>query len=186
MPDYLESLAERLESALSPILAAEITAAEAQQERADAIKSFINSEDDKIRDLHNSGLSGLTIAGFRASLIDVLLQTAFRTELGKLTSEEINDPPHLSLIAVGGYGRAQLNPGSDLDILFLLPKSANSYAKDSATSVLIQNILYLLWDTGFKVGYATRSVIECIKEAKDEQQSKTAMMDARLLAGDED
>lgn len=185
MADYLKSLTQGIESELSPILAAEVATPEAQQERADAIKSFIISEDEKIMELHNSGLGGLTIAGYRASLIDILLQTAFHVELGKLTSEQIKNPPNLSLIAVGGYGRAQLNPGSDLDILFLLPKPVNSYAKDSATSVLIQNILYLLWDTGFKVGYATRSVTECIKEAKDEQQSKTAMMDARLLAGDE-
>ncbi len=172
MPVYLKSLAQGIESELSPILAAEIATPEAQQERADAIKSFISSEDEKIMELHNSGLGGLIIAGYRASLIDILLQTAFRIELGKLTSEQIQDTPNISLLAVGGYGRAQLNPGSDLDILFLLPKSANSYAKDSATSVLIQNILYLLWDTGFKVGHATRSVTECIKEAKEEQQRR--------------
>ncbi len=185
MSDYLASLTQRLASELSPVLASEIASPEAQQKRADAIKSFIVSEDEIIMGLHDSGLSGLTIAGFRASLIDLLLQTAFRAEMEKLTSNEEAEVPVLSLAAVGGYGRAQLNPGSDLDILFLLPKPANSYAEDSTTSVVIQNILYLLWDTGFKVGHATRSVVECIKEAKIEQQSKTAMMDARLLAGDD-
>ncbi len=193
MSDYLASLSQRIESKLSPILAAEITTPEAQQERADAIKGFIKTEDDAIMKLHDSGGSGLTIAGYRASLIDILLKTTFETEVEKLTSSGektgaktgVKDIPTMSLVAVGGYGRAQLNPGSDLDILFLLPKPANSYAKESPTSILIENILYLLWDTGFKLGHATRSVVECIQEAKSEQQSKTAMMDARLLAGDE-
>lgn len=184
MSDYLELLPARLVANLSPILASEINTPEAQQERADALKSLVQSEDETIMQLHDSGMSGLTIAGFRASLIDLILQTAFQSEMEKFLSENAADIPDVSLVAVGGYGRAELNPGSDLDILFLLPEPSNSYAKDSPTSILIQNILYLLWDTGFKVGHATRSISECIKEAKDEQQSKTAMMDARLLAGD--
>ena len=182
MSGYLASLNNRVESDLLPILAAEISNPEAQQKRADEIKSFLQSEDAAIMGLHSGGAAGLDVAGYRASLIDIFLQTAFQSEMTKVSSDEEVD---IALVAVGGYGRAQLNPGSDLDILFLLPKSANSYSKESATSVLIQNMLYMLWDTGFKVGHATRSDVECVKEAKDEQQSKTAMMDARFLAGNE-
>ena len=188
MPKYLQSLKQGIESELSPILKAEIKTPEAKQMRADAVKAFISNEDKKIRELHYSGIGGLIISRYRASLIDAFLQAVFRTELEKLTSgsKKGTEIPEIALIAVGGYGRGELNPCSDLDILFLVPKAASSYAKTSPTSVLIQNILYLLWDLGFKVGHATRSVLECIKEAKDEQQSKTAMMDARLLAGDEE
>lgn len=182
MSEYISLLTERIEADLCPILAAEINTPEAQQERADGIKAFLKFEDNEIMGLHDAGASGLKVAGYRAKMIDLLLQKAFENELGKVKSES---KPTVSLIAVGGYGRAQLNPGSDLDILFLVPKPSNTYAKESPTSVLIQNILYLLWDTGFKVGHATRSVVECIREAKEEQQSKTAMMDARLLSGDQ-
>ncbi len=181
MSEYLASLNQRVESDLRPVLAGDTSTPEMQQMRADGIKEFLKSEDNVIMGLHHAGASGLKIVGYRAAMIDILLQTTLENELAKIST----DTPDISLVAVGGYGRAQLNPGSDLDILFLLPKSANSYVKSSATSVLIQNILYLLWDTGFKVGHATRSVTECIKEAKSEQQSKTAMMDARLLAGNE-
>lgn len=181
MSEYLAALSQRAERDLRPILCEDASTPELQQKRADALKQFLKSEDDIIMRLHNAGGSGLKIVGYRAAMIDTLLQIALECESSKLGSEVST----LSLIAVGGYGRAQLNPGSDLDILFLLPKSANSYAKSSSMSVLIQNILYLLWDTGFKVGHATRSITECVKEAKAEQQSKTAMMDARLLAGDE-
>ncbi len=79
MPDYLESLAERLESSLSPILSAEITSAESLHNLSFANKSFINSVDDNIRYLHNSGLFCLTIAVFLSSLIDFFFQTAFRS-----------------------------------------------------------------------------------------------------------
>lgn len=184
MAGYLESVRDRVESELGPLLGADALTSESRQARTDGIKAFISAEGSRIRSLHESGEGGLVVAGYRASLIDVLLQAAFSYESEKL--EVAGDGVGLSLVAVGGYGRAQLNPGSDLDILFLLPVASQSVGKDSGASVLMQNILYLLWDTGFKVGHATRSIAECIKEAKDEQQSKTAMMDARLLAGDVD
>jgi len=180
MSDCLEYLSDRAKSELHPILEGNTDSAEAKQKRADDLKAFLISEDKVIREYHEQGAAGLTIAGCRADMIDTFLQTAFEIESEKVGVKEDS----LSLIAVGGYGRAQLNPGSDIDLLFLLPKSAHSYAKESNESKLIQNLLYILWDTGFKVGHSTRSVSECIKEAKTEQQSKTAMMDARLLAGD--
>ncbi len=185
MPIYLASLSQSAEAALMPVLAVENSSSEAHQKRTEAVKAFIHQEDEKIRELHYSGVGGLIISKYRSALIDVFLQTVFKAELVKLTSSKKNnaDSLDIAMVAVGGYGRGELNPYSDLDILFLVSKPSSAYAKDSATSVFIQNILYLLWDTGFKVGHATRSVIECIKEAKSEQQSKTAMMDARLIAG---
>ena len=180
MSDCLQYLTDRAKAELRPILEVNAESAEAKQKRADELKAFLVSEDKVIRGHHEQGASGLAVAGCRADMIDTFLQTAFAIEVEKLGMK----PNSLSLVAVGGYGRAQLNPGSDIDLLFLLPKSAHSYAKESDESSLIQNMLYILWDTGFKVGHSSRSVSECIKEAKAEQQSKTAMMDARLLAGD--
>jgi len=181
MSDYLTSLPERAEVQLRTILELESDSAEAKQKRADSMKAFIESEDKIIRESHEAGTPGLVIAGYRSTMIDTMLFKAYEHETKKLGASADS----IALVSVGGYGRAQLNPGSDIDILFLLPKSAHSYAKQSNESTLIQNLLYLLWDTGLKVGHSSRSVTECIKEAKTEQQSMTAMMDARLLAGDE-
>src|ERR1051326_5859955 len=85
----------------------------------------------------------------------------------------------MSVIAVGGYGRATLAPGSDVDLLFLLPYKQTPWGES-----VVEFILYLLWDLGLKVGHATRSVDECIRMARSDMTVRTAVLDARLICGD--
>ncbi len=85
----------------------------------------------------------------------------------------------MALVAVGGYGRAELAPHSDIDLLFLLPYKKNAY-----TEQVIEYILYLLWDLGFKVGQAIRSVDDCMRLGKDDITIRTAMLETRLVAGE--
>lgn len=87
----------------------------------------------------------------------------------------------MSVIATGGYGRGQLAPGSDIDLLFLLPYKQTAWGES-----VVENILYLLWDLGFKVGHATRTVQQSIKYAKADMTIRTSMLDMRLLLGDEE
>ena len=87
---------------------------------------------------------------------------------------------HLSVVAVGGYGRGTLAPGSDIDLLFLLP-----YKKTAWGESVVEFLLYILWDLRFKVGHATRSVNECIRLAKSDTTILTSVLEARLLCGEE-
>ena len=85
----------------------------------------------------------------------------------------------LSIIAVGGYGRGTLAPGSDIDLLFLLS------GKDrERTSQVIEFLLYALWDARQKVGHATRSIDECIKLAKGDNTILTSILEARFICGE--
>ncbi|MGB0843961.1 MAG: [protein-PII] uridylyltransferase [Alphaproteobacteria bacterium] len=84
----------------------------------------------------------------------------------------------LALVAVGGYGRRQLAPGSDIDLLFLIPEKP-----DAQIDATIEMVLYLLWDSGFKVGQSTRSVSECVVQAKADVTISTTLLESRLLAG---
>ncbi len=84
----------------------------------------------------------------------------------------------MSIVATGGYGRALLAPGSDIDLLFLLP-----YKKTAWGESVAEYMLYILWDLGFKVGHATRTVDQCIKMSSD-ITVRTALLDARLIHGD--
>src|SRR5258708_21207338 len=68
---------------------------------------------------------------------------------------------HLAIVAVGGYGRGELAPYSDIDLLFLLPYKQTAY-----TEQVVEYLLYMLWDLGLKVGHATRSVEDCLRQAK--------------------
>lgn len=86
----------------------------------------------------------------------------------------------LSLLAMGGYGRGELAPGSDLDLLFLLP-----YKKTPFTENLIEYMLYVLWDLGFKVGHAVRTVDENLKQAMADMTIRTALLESRWLWGDQ-
>jgi [protein-PII] uridylyltransferase len=86
----------------------------------------------------------------------------------------------MSVIAVGGYGRGTLAPGSDVDLLFLLPYKQTPWGES-----VVEFILYLLWDLGLKVGHATRSVDESIRIAQSDMTVRTAILDARFICGDE-
>ncbi|KAF0118544.1 MAG: protein-PII uridylyltransferase [Rhodospirillaceae bacterium] len=88
---------------------------------------------------------------------------------------------HLSLAAVGGYGRGELSPFSDLDLLFLLPYKTTPYCEQT-----VEYILYLLWDLGLKVGHATRTVEECLRQARADTTIRTALLEARWVWGEQD
>jgi [protein-PII] uridylyltransferase len=90
-----------------------------------------------------------------------------------------NDEVGLSTIAVGGYGRGTLAPGSDIDLLFLM----SGHGRDRASRV-VEFLLYALWDARQKVGYATRSIDECIKLAKGDNTILTSILEARYICGE--
>ena len=111
-------------------------------------------------------------------------QDAVITTLYQLARERLHrvDNPttgeKIAIVAVGGYGRGTMAPGSDTDILFLLPVST-PWAESIAESML-----YALWDIGLKVGHATRTIEECIRVAREDLTVRTALLESRLLAGD--
>ena len=90
-----------------------------------------------------------------------------------------SDAERMAIIATGGYGRGLLAPGSDIDLLFLLPYKQTPWGESVAEAVL-----YLLWDLGFKVGHATRNVDQCLKYAQSDMTIRTSLLDARLINGD--
>ena len=85
----------------------------------------------------------------------------------------------LAIVAVGGYGRGTLAPQSDIDLLFLLPYKQTPWGES-----VVEAILYVLWDMRQKVGHATRSLDECMRQAKADMTIRTAMLEARLIDGD--
>ncbi len=86
----------------------------------------------------------------------------------------------LALVATGGYGRGTLAPGSDVDLLFLLP-----YKQTAWSESVVEAMLYVLWDLKLKIGHATRSVEDCMREAASDMTIRTSLLEARFLFGDE-
>jgi [protein-PII] uridylyltransferase len=149
-------------------------------ERTSLYQRFIETEQKRNLALHNKGGGGLEVAEARASFIDTLISAILQATLN---SHNMQASP-IALVAVGGYGRGTLNPGSDIDLLFLLPRASGKLPK--AVQELVQGILYPLWDVGFKVGHSCRSITECIAEARTDPQNFTSLIDTRLISGNKE
>ena len=148
-------------------------------ERVSLYKRFIESEQENILARHREGAGGLEICEARSAMIDTLVAAILQATIN---SQGLTESP-IALVAVGGYGRGTLNPGSDIDLLFLLPRASTKLPKN--VQELVQSILYPLWDCGFKLGHSCRSIAECIEEARADPQNLTALLDSRLIAGNE-
>src|SRR5689334_4517392 len=90
-----------------------------------------------------------------------------------------SDAERMAIVATGGYGRGLLAPFSDIDLLFLLPYKQTPWGESVA-----EYILYVLWDLGFKVGHATRTVDQCLKMANADITIRTSLLDMWHILGD--
>ena len=92
-------------------------------------------------------------------------------------------PAAVSMMALGGYGRSELAPWSDVDVMFLYPTKSKPAVVQPFQAHLTQEVLYPLWDCGLKVGHSTRTVEEVFVQARKEIQTMTALLEARYVAG---
>lgn len=149
-------------------------------------KRLLKIENQRIKMQHRAGEDGVEIAKRRSHLLDVVLSNLIAETIDASAPEGANPgtppKPPFTLVAVGGYGRSALSPGSDLDLLFLCPKNTSSLPR--ATVDILTEIITMLFDVGFKVGHAVRSIKECIQKANEDHTAKTAMIDSRLVTGD--
>ena len=113
---------------------------------------------------------------------DILIALYDFTTTHVLRAENRSKAERLALCAVGGFGRAEMAPGSDLDLLFLQAEAKSSAWGESVT----EYILYMLWDMGLKVGQSCRTIDQCLKLAREDQTILTALLDARFIVGDEE
>ena len=144
-------------------------------------KRFLKVEEHRLRLKHQAGGGGREICARRAELVDVLLQYVFGAAATATRGNGTSWTP-LTLIALGGYGRGELNPFSDIDVMLLHHQGTRTISPH--LEEMVQQILYLLWDSGFKVGHSTRSIKEAIVQANHDMLTKTAMLESRFLAGD--
>src|SRR2546422_6077370 len=141
-------------------------------------KKFLKLEEHRLRLKHQAGGGGREICARRGELVDVILRhivSAAGNAVGQSQSS-------LALIALGGYGRGELNPFSDIDVMLLHGDAAGKVSP--YVEQMAEHILYLLWDIGFKVGHSTRSMKEALAQANRDMLTKTAMLESRFLEGD--
>ncbi len=142
----------------------------------DVLRHVLDDGMARLRDHLEGGASGIALVTAMSRLIDTVLKELFAHVL---KGESGSDHDRMALVAVGGYGRGELAPHSDLDLLFLLAGPVTTRQE-----TVISRVLYCLWDLGLKVGHATRTLDEAIECARDDMTIRTAVLEARLLAGD--
>jgi [protein-PII] uridylyltransferase len=131
------------------------------------LKALLSEESAAIKEAHFAGASGNEIVQRRTALIDRVLREAY----GRCAKNGVMP----ALIAVGGYGRGELHPYSDIDLLFL--------CKSEEERTRSPELLYLLWDAGLDIGYSVRTVKECADLAKQDIKIRTSLLESRLIAG---
>ena len=117
------------------------------------------------------GESVVALVHERARVVDDLLRDLWRSHAGEVADS-------VALVAVGGYGRGELHPGSDVDILLLLPQRFGDRGNEA-----IGRFVTALWDVGLEIGHSVRDVRQCLKEADGDLTVATTLMEARLLDG---
>jgi len=127
-----------------------------------------------------NGAGGIETARLLSGVTDEVVTALYDfTTVHVFRARNPTEGERLSLLAVGGYGRGVLAPYSDLDLLFLRP-----YKQTAHTESVIEFMLYALWDLGFKVGHASRTVEECIRLSREDFTIRTSILEARQLTGD--
>src|SRR3954451_15047147 len=128
-----------------------------------------------------NGAGGIETARLISGVTDEVITALYDfTTVHVFRARNPTEGERLALMAVGGYGRGTLAPYSDLDLLFVRPYKQTAHAES-----VIEYMLYALWDLGFKVGHASRTIEECIKLSREDFTIRTSILEARRLAGDQ-
>jgi [protein-PII] uridylyltransferase len=144
------------------------------------LKSALADGRAEVRRRFDNGASGEETVRANSFLIDQLLRVIYDFAADWVyPAANPTSAERLCLAAVGGYGRGELAPHSDIDLLFLLP-----YKETPRLEQVIEYVLYMLWDLGLKVGHSTRSTDDCMRLSKEDLTIRTSILEARYLWGD--
>lgn len=146
--------------------------------RLELLRQHLTSNVDFLRAAHLGGASGQQSVQAYAAFMDGFLSTIYRLVVDDAKKEGA-PPAAMVLVAVGGYGRGELHPLSDLDLLVMYDGDMGPMVQRAT-----QGLLYTLWDLGLQVGHAVRSLPDCLAMARTDFSSRTSMQQARYLVGD--
>ncbi len=146
------------------------------------LRETMAAGESEIRDRLMAGEDGRAIAHARSFLIDQLIRLLFDFTIAyQYRATNPTSAERLTIIAVGGYGRGEMAPQSDVDLLFLRPYKETAWGEQ-----VVEFMLYILWDLGLKVGYSVRSIDDCIRLSTQDLTIRTSLIEMRFIWGDRD
>ena len=128
---------------------------------------------------HRQGAGGLEVCAAFSTVMDHLIRHLLGAISGDVLYRFPGQTPRFAIIAQGGYGRGELNPQSDIDLLFLHTWKVTPFVES-----LTERLLYTLYDSGLQVGHALRTISDCVRLAESDMKIRTSLLDARFLCGD--
>ena len=156
------------------------------------LRGFLKMESHWLKLAHRSGAGGLEICQARSAILDHIIRYLWDVAVNSLSAQARKEFPPITVVALGGYGRGELNPHSDVDLMFLHEGQVAAH-RTRALPVLerVMNGVWLpLFDLGIKPGHSVRTIAECIETASDRTdarsvETRSSLIEARLIAGDE-
>ncbi|HET9489959.1 MAG TPA: [protein-PII] uridylyltransferase [Methylomirabilota bacterium] len=171
---------------MSPELYRRARRAEARGERAEDrrrlrltfFRAALADGLDSLKLRHTGGASGQESVQAHARLIDEIVRALLRLTVADARADDLGQAPFV-VVALGGYGRSELHPSSDIDLMVVYDGELTPYVQR-----ITQELLYTLWDLGLEIGHSLRSLEDCVAIAGTDLPSRTSMQEARFLAGD--
>ncbi|HMH52453.1 MAG TPA: [protein-PII] uridylyltransferase [Candidatus Acidoferrum sp.] len=146
--------------------------------RVDFFRAALAEGLESLKARHADGASGGESVRAHAGFVDDLIGSLVRLITADLAAEALA-PELFVVVALGGYGRGELHPSSDIDLMVVYDVELTPYVQR-----VTQELLYTLWDLGLQIGHSLRSLDDCVAMARTDLPSRTAMQEARLVAGD--
>ncbi len=174
-------------AAVGALIAADIAAlpaaADPGQRRAVAVRRITTARAAELARIEAafaaSPLSARALVAAQTRLTDAVVQVTLRTAQALHPAPAPTEGERLAVIAVGGYGRAEMAPFSDVDLLFVTPWKLTPWAES-----VVESMLYILWDLRLKLGHATRTLRDCLRLAREDLTIRTALLEHRYVCGD--
>ena len=153
-----------------------------EPELSERLRGFLRVEEERLRIAQRMTAAGQQTAAARSFVHDTFVSFLFKSATQTGNSSEASRAENCAVIAVGGYGRSELAPFSDLDLLFLHAGRRSG----APTREMIERVLHLLWDAGLTIGHKVHTIEECLSAWRGDPHFQTATVSARLITGDED
>ena len=186
MQDLLKKIADDARARL------EVPPGRAADQELARFRAFLKVETHRLKLVHRSGGSGLVVCRARAAILDHIIRSLWQIAFQNLSAQAQREFPPIAVVALGGYGRSELNPHSDIDLMFLHEgQVSSSRTRPLPALERIMNGVWLpLFDLGLKPGHSVRTIADCVTTANDKSdprsvETKTSLIEARLIIGDQ-
>jgi len=158
--------------------AGEARAEDRRRRRLDFFRRALGEGLEALKQRHTDGASGEDLVRTHAGFMDEVIVALAQLVSADAEAAGLRPTPSV-IVALGGYGRGELHPSSDVDLMVVYDGELSPYVQR-----LMQELLYTLWDLGLQVGHSLRSLEDCVAMARTDFPSRTSMQEARLVAGD--